>query len=85
MLATLAADDPETGFERQELSRLVQVTLDHLPRRYGDALEWKYLDGLPVEEIASRLGVGYKAAESLLARARQAFREGFASEMPEES
>jgi DNA-directed RNA polymerase specialized sigma24 family protein len=35
--------------------------------------------GLSVEEIAERLGLGPKAAESLLSRARQAFREGFAA------
>jgi RNA polymerase sigma-70 factor, ECF subfamily len=55
----------------------VQVTLDHLPARYADVLEWKYIQGLSVDEIAHRLGVGYKAAESLLTRARQAFRDGF--------
>jgi hypothetical protein len=31
-----------------------------------------------VEEIGRRLGLGYKGAESLLTRARQAFREAFA-------
>lgn len=79
-LETLAAfgdDDPHTQFDRRELARLVQVTLDHLPGRYGDALEWKYLQGLSVEEIAARLGLGCKAVESLLSRARQAFRDGF--------
>jgi RNA polymerase sigma-70 factor (ECF subfamily) len=76
-LAMLAADDPETQLRRRELSRLVEATLDHLPGRYGDVLEWKYIQGRSVEEIAERLGLGYKAAESLLTRARQAFREGF--------
>lgn len=76
-LASLTADDPEAQLNRRELSRLVQVTLDHLPGRYGDALEWKYLHGLTVEEIAERLGLGRKAVESLLTRARQAFRDGF--------
>jgi RNA polymerase sigma-70 factor (ECF subfamily) len=76
-LASLTATDPETQLDRLELARLVQVTLDHLPGRYGDALEWKYLQGLSVEEIAERLGLGYKAVESLLTRARQAFRDGF--------
>ena len=79
-LEALAAfdDDPETELRRRELSGLVQATLDHLPGRYGDALEWKYIEGLSVSEIADRLGLGYKAAESLLSRARQAFRDGFA-------
>jgi RNA polymerase sigma-70 factor (ECF subfamily) len=76
-LASVRADDPETALQRQELSGLVRLTLDHLPGRYGDVLEWKYIQELSVREIADRLGVGYKAAESLLTRARVAFRDGF--------
>jgi RNA polymerase sigma-70 factor (ECF subfamily) len=72
-----AAGDPAAEVDRSELARLVQATLDHLPRRYGDALEWRYVEGLSVPEIGVRLGLGYKATESLLSRARQAFREGF--------
>ena len=76
-LATLANDDPESQARRNELSRFVQVTLDHLPRHYADVLEWKYLLGLSVAEIAERLELGPKAVESLLTRARSAFRDGF--------
>ena len=76
-LSDADADDPEAALRRRELSGLVQLTLDHLPTRYGDVLEWKYIQGLSVDEIAARLGVGYKAAESLLTRARVSFREGF--------
>jgi RNA polymerase sigma-70 factor, ECF subfamily len=72
-----AADDPSAQLDRRDLARLVQATLDHLPRRYGDALEWRYIEGLSVTEIGTRLGLGYKATESLLSRARQAFKEGF--------
>lgn len=57
------------------MHRLVEATLDSLPGHYGEILEWKYLDGLTVAEIAGRLGLGVKAAESLLTRAREAFRE----------
>jgi RNA polymerase sigma-70 factor, ECF subfamily len=60
---------------RSELSRLVQSVLDRLPARYADALEWKYVEGLSVDEIAARLGVGQIAVQSMLARARTAFRE----------
>ena len=76
-ITVLSRDDPGTELDRRELSRLVQGVLDRLPARYGEALEWRYIEGLPVPDIARRLGLGYKAAESLLARARQAFREGF--------
>jgi RNA polymerase sigma-70 factor, ECF subfamily len=71
-------DEPETQVLRLDLIRLVQTTLDCLPARYGDVLEWKYVDGLAVNEIAERLDVGPKAAESLLGRARVAFREAMA-------
>jgi RNA polymerase sigma-70 factor, ECF subfamily len=76
-LSTIGADDPEVALRRHELAALVQLTLDHLPSRYGDVLEWKYIQGLSVSEVAERLGLGYKAAESLLTRARAAFREAF--------
>lgn len=72
-------DRPDQDLERRELSRLVQVALDYLPDRYGDVLEWKYILGLSVSEIAARLGSTPKAVESMLTRARQAFREGFAA------
>ena len=72
-LATV--DDPETVLDRTRLAAFVQRVLDHLPSHYADALEWKYIDEIPVQEIATRLGLGSKAAESLLTRARSAFRE----------
>ncbi len=70
---------PDEELRQKEIAQLVHATLDALPPRYARALEWKYLDGEPVAEIATRLEVGVKAAESLLTRAREAFREGFAA------
>jgi len=63
------------SYGRAEVGRLVQSVLDRLPARYGDALEWKYVEGHSVEEIGERLGIGHTAAQSLLARARVSFRE----------
>ncbi len=60
---------------REEAGQLIKNVLDRLPARYGDALEWKYVEGRSVEEIGTRLGIGHIAAQSLLARARVAFRE----------
>ncbi len=71
-----AHDDPFRGADRAELRRLVHAVLDRLPQRYGEALEWKYVEGRSVEEIGERLGIGQTAAQSLLARARIGFREG---------
>lgn len=72
-----AEEEPTQLYQRRELARLVRVVLDYLPLRYGKALEWKYLEDRPVREIASRLQISPKAAESLLTRARNAFRDGF--------
>ncbi len=74
-LAAPESDEPESNFRRLETTRLIQVALDQLPSHYGNALEWKYIYGFSVEEIAEKLGVGLDAAQSLLARAKRAFQE----------
>jgi len=79
-LAIEAIEAPEEydlvkSYGRAEVGRLVQSVLDRLPSNYGDALEWKYMEGRSVQEIGERLGIGTTAAQSLLARARIAFRE----------
>lgn len=77
-LELLEADEessPEAASERLQLVQLLQEVLDRLPQNYGDALEWKYIHGDSVEQIAERLGVSGLAAQSLLSRARGAFRD----------
>jgi RNA polymerase sigma-70 factor (ECF subfamily) len=77
-LSAVSDTGPEAVLRRDETARLVHVLLDRLPPRYAAALEWKYIDGLSVNEIAGRFELTSKAAESMLTRAREAFREGFA-------
>ncbi len=60
--------------ESEDASAAVQETLRALPARYRMVLQAKYEQGLAVEEIASRSGATAKAIESLLSRARDAFR-----------
>jgi RNA polymerase sigma-70 factor, ECF subfamily len=52
----------------------VMQVLASLPESYFRALEAKYGDGLSVDEIARELGLTMIATQSLLARAREAFR-----------
>lgn len=70
---------PETVRRGEEIAAFVRATLDCLPARYAAALEMKYIHGNSVAEIAEYLEVGEKAAESVLSRARVAFKEGFRS------
>ena len=76
-LAAASDTGPEAAMRRDETARLVHLLLDRLPPRYAAALEWKYIDGLSVTEIAARFDLTAKATESTLTRAREAFREGF--------
>lgn len=71
--------DPERQLLRKEVGGLVHRAADHLPAHYRQVLEWKYVEGLAVAEIAARLEVSAKAAESLLTRSRQRFRDAFSS------
>lgn len=77
LLASESEGQPEQIAQRKELGDLVRKTLATLPPHYGNALSWKYMDGLSVVEIAERLKLSAKAAESLLTRARDEFRRVF--------
>lgn len=68
---------PELNLLAEERRARVHGVLDALPSHYARALEWKYVEQLPVVEIGRRLGLAAKAAESLLTRARAAFRRGY--------
>lgn len=80
-LESIAADPncPDNRFSAIELGRIVRVTLAHIPINYATALELKYLRGYSVVEIGGELRISSKAAESVLSRARAAFKEGFRS------
>jgi RNA polymerase sigma-70 factor, ECF subfamily len=69
----------ETDLLEQEERALVHLALDLVPEHYAQVLEWMYIERLPVKQIATRMGLHPKAAESLLTRARQAFRASYAS------
>ena len=82
MVDSLEEDEslrPDKRQERLELVRLIQVALDRLPPNYGNILEWKYIDGYSVKEIAARLELGTEATQSLLARAKRAFCDVYAA------
>ena len=78
-LESMWPDDlrPETAQRQEEIAQFVHATLQQLPARYARVLELKYVDGDSVAEIARELDLSEKATESLLTRARKAFRDGF--------
>jgi len=67
--------DPAEPITRQETRDAVTRIMLALEDEQRLALEWKYLDGNSVRDIAARLGRTEKAAEALLFRARDEFRQ----------
>ena len=76
-LLAASASDPDVEQYQAELGQLVRSAMDHLPSLYADVLEAKYVRELSVNEIAALLGRTPKATESVLTRARDAFRDCF--------
>jgi RNA polymerase sigma-70 factor (ECF subfamily) len=73
------APAPPDAAQRRDASLLIREVLDSLPGRYGEVLEWKYLEDWPVDRIARELETTFEAAQSTLARARLAFRSALAA------
>lgn len=69
-----ANEEPADGLQ-------VAETLAELPDHYEAALRAKYLDQRSVNEIAEERNESPKAVESLLTRARAAFREAYEKRM----
>jgi RNA polymerase sigma-70 factor (ECF subfamily) len=67
----------EAEVDEQERSERIAAALDGLLERQESVLRAKYFDGLSVAEIAMAWNETPKAIESLLTRARDAFRERF--------
>ena len=62
---------------RSETRDMVNATMSQLPPNYGRALEDKYVRNRTVCEMARASGQTDKAVESMLTRARKAFRQTF--------
>jgi RNA polymerase sigma-70 factor, ECF subfamily len=67
----------DAALEERERAERVAGALAALPDRYEAVLRARYLEGRTVEEIAAAGGQTPKTIESLLTRARQAFRALF--------
>ena len=65
--------EPEELLTRQMIEEKITTILNKLTPRYGQILVLKYVEGRNVVEIAGRMSLSFKSAESLLFRARKAF------------
>ena len=81
-LRGLADPDPPLPDPSDTYLDAVQArqTLDELAAPHRAALTLRYLDDLPVAEVAALLGRTVHATEALLVRARAAFRQAYREE-----
>jgi RNA polymerase sigma-70 factor, ECF subfamily len=70
-------ETPAQLLEVKELAVLVRHCLSQLPAEYQVVLLEKYVDDVPVEQIAEHMKRSAVAVRSTLARARKAFRRVF--------
>lgn len=75
LVGTEAEDKPE--LDPSERAERTAAALAELPEHYEQALRDKYLLGKSVAEIAAARGESFKAVESQLTRAREAFRQAY--------
>ena len=73
------ASSPLRTDEREQKERIASA-LAKLPEHYEAVLRAKYLDGKSMAEIAAEQNDSPKAVESLLSRAREAFRQTYSEE-----
>jgi RNA polymerase sigma-70 factor (ECF subfamily) len=71
------SSDRARGVEIVQTRELVGLTLSGLPSDYADILRAKYTEGYSVAEISAAWKRSEKAVESLLTRARSAFRKEY--------
>lgn len=71
------SDIPHEAAMYDEKIQSIHEALDRLPARYGDVLEWKYIYGMSAKEIAEKLEIGLEAVNSMLARAKRAFKDTY--------
>ena len=68
---------PRPQTEKIDTAELVSLALTSLSPAYQEAIATKYGEGLTVAEMAARSGKSPKAVESLMSRARAAFRREY--------
>lgn len=71
--------NPEESYDAVMVKEKIHKTFRTILPHYKTLLQLRYFDNLPIKEIASRLSLTLKGAESQIFRARKAFVEAFIS------
>jgi RNA polymerase sigma-70 factor (ECF subfamily) len=80
LAASRPAEQTVVETDKPDMRVSINAALALLPNTYSDVLIQKYVKDKSVREIATETGQTEKAVESLLSRARAAFRESFTAD-----
>lgn len=72
---------PEFVYEKEKLEKKFFKVYHKLTKQYQDILSYRYELSMSVKEIAERMDLSFKATESLLFRARLAFRTEYETQL----
>ena len=75
--------DPHTYMENQQLQQYLDDMLEEMPEKYSVPFIMRYIEELPVKEIAELLNLSVAAAKSRILRARLAMRQALSSRFEE--
>lgn len=70
-------DRPDFQYEKNQICDRIEATFHSLSFQYQKILRLHYEENISVKNIAVILNLSYKAAESLLFRARQSFKKTY--------
>jgi len=68
---------PEFELKKQKMRKRFMQAYKKLSQQHQDVLSYKFELGMSVKEIAEKMKLSFKATESMLYRARQAFRVAY--------
>ncbi len=77
--------DPHRLFEQKQISEIIESSLDKMPHRYSIPFVLRYMEELPVKDIAELLKLSVPATKSRILRARLALRERLTSAFKEKT
>jgi RNA polymerase sigma-70 factor (ECF subfamily) len=75
--------EPHSLLEREETQRIIDSALAKMPKIYSTPFVLRYLEEMPVKEVAATLKVTVAAAKSRILRARLSLRETISDKMKE--
>lgn len=75
--------DPHNLFEQKQLNDLIENALAEMPYKYSMPFVLRYMEDLPVSEVAQAMNLSVAATKSRILRARLALREVLSSRFKE--